>query len=458
MQLYGKLLLPYECHVRHISLADCLSKMGSSVFRRTASVKKIHLKDEAEELKKFNDIIEGGKVNGDAVPKALCASRRLNSQTSESSAGETSSQEVEGVVVQESVKGDKEQPSDVLQDESRSTPVGSYPQDMSSDEPLPEISAQETESLLAMPASPYHAPSQPPVSTAGPSTPTADQVTPPSSFPPPYPPQGSQEWGPSSGQDIFPAPGYPSSYSMDPSSYRPPLHSSAMPPGYHPYNPPSQHDISVDYHLDMPSPMMRSPYDNSPYHMGISPAMHGMPGTRPNPYFYRSHMMSRQDPYGMRTNDVIYPGAPGMNSDWAWQQGSRFPTMMHHHGMQSPSRPSPSAQQSTSRVHMVQHIPHPSSHHRSSSNQSPGPAGDTSRQQWQDQGKSAHSRVSDKTSAPSKTSKSEYAGKSGVNKSEPVQMLDSLKRPLPDWSGCVEGTKPHLAKRKHLLSVDCGKP
>jgi hypothetical protein len=43
------------------------------------------------------------------------------------------------------------------------------------------------------------------------------------------------------------------------------------------------------------------------------------------------------------------------------------------------------------------------------------------------------------------------------NKSEHAQMLDSLKRPLPDWSGCVEGTKPLLCKRKHLLSVDCGK-
>ena len=151
----------------------------------------------------------------------------------------------------------------------------------------------------------------------------------------------------------------------------------------------------------------------------------------------------------------MYPGPPGMNSEWAWQQGSRFP-MMHHHGMQSPSRSTPALQQSsTSRIHMLQQVSHPASPYRSSSNQSPGPSGDTAKQQWQEQAKAAQSRMMDKTSTPPRSTKGEVT-KTGASKSEQVQMLDSLKRPLPDWSGCVEGTKPHLGKRKHLLSVDCG--
>ena len=448
MRFYVKLLLPYECHIRHTTVADCLSKVDSSVFKHMSIPKKVNLRDEEGGLESINTFVQGGKINGEAIPRSTHKSRRLNSQTSESSTGETNSHELCPMNDE-----DKEQTSDVLPEETQTTPVDSYPQDMSSDEPLPEISAQETESLLAMPASPF-ASSQPPVTTGDPSTPSADQATPPSSFPPPYAPQGSQEWGPSSGQEIFPGSGYPSSYSVDPSPYQPPSQVPPMPPGYSPYNPPSQHDVLMDYHLDMSSPMMRSPYDANLYHMGIPPAMHGLPGSRPNPYFYRPHMMSRPDPFGVRSNDVMYPGAHGMNSDWAWQQGSRFPTMMHHHSIQSPN--STVHQLPTSRVHMVQHVSHPAAQHPSSTNQSPGPAGDTTKQQWQDQAKSVHSRVLDKTSAQSRGTKGECSTKTGASKSEHAHMFDSLKRPLPDWSGCVEGTKPQLAKRKHLISVDCG--
>ena len=35
-------------------------------------------------------------------------------------------------------------------------------------------------------------------------------------------------------------------------------------------------------------------------------------------------------------------------------------------------------------------------------------------------------------------------------------VADSLKRSLPDWSSCVEGTKPQLVKRRKLFSYHCG--
>lgn len=441
MRFYVKLLLPYECHIRHDTVPDCLSKVDSSVFRDLPLAKKMDVQKDDECI---DTIVQERKMNGEAV----CGqnSRRLNSRTSDSSTGEPSSREREGVVHD---LPDKEEPPLDVSEEPETAAVNSYSQDVSSDEPLPEISAQETESLLAMPTSPYL---QPPVTTGVPSTPLSDPTTPPSSFPPPYPPTASQEWGPPSGQDMFPSSGYPSSYPMDVSSYRPPPPPHHLPPGYNPYNPPSQHEVTMDYHLDMHSPMMRSPYDSNPYHMGISATMHGLPGSRPNPYFYRAQMMSRGDPFNIRGNDVMYPGTPGMNPDWGWQQGPQFPSMMHHHSMQSPSRTNPGLQQSQ-RQHVLQQSSHTSQHH---SNQLPGIAGDTTKQQWQDNTKGSLSRSLDRTNSQTRNAKGEYS-KSGSTKSEHTQDFDSLKRPLPDWSGCIEGTKPLLAKRKHLLSVDCGK-
>ena len=433
MRLYVRLLLPYECHVRQATVADCLSKVDSSVFRHMSFVKQL---DSQREGLDVDAIIHRRKINGEAIPKSECNTRRLNSQTSESS---TSCHEPDGVLVQESV-GKDEHPN--LDEGPQTPPVESYPQDVSSDVPLPEISAQETESLLAMPASPYLLP---PVSTDAPSTPLTDPATPPSSYPPPYPPTGSHEWGPTSSHDMFPGSGHPS-YSMDSSSYQHTPLPSQMPPVYSPYTPP-QHDMSMDYHLDMSSPMIRSPYDAGPYHMGIAPAMHGLPSSRPNPFLYRPHMISRGDPFTMRSNDM-YPGAPVMNADWAWPQGSHFPTMMHH---QSPSRANPGFHHSpTSRVHILQQAPHPASQHRSPAIQSPGSTGDI-KQQWQDHTKAT--KTFDATNAQIRSTKGEY-NMAVASKSE---QLDSLKRPLPDWSDCIEGTKPVLTKRKHLLSVDCGK-
>ena len=223
-----------------------------------------------------------------------------------------------------------------------------------------------------------------------------------------------------------------------------------MPPGYSPFNPPPQHDLSMDYPFEMPSPLIRSPYDTSPYHMGISPTVHGLPGSRPIPYLYRTHMMSR-DQFNMRNNDMMYPGSSAMNSDWAWQQGSQFPNLIHQHSLQSQSRSNPSVQQApTSRVPLLQQVSNAAAHHHVSSNQSSVEPCDTAKHQWQDHTKGA----SDKIIVTSRSTKGEY--KTVTGKPEHTQMFDSLKRPLPEWNGCVEGIKPVLAKRKHLLSVDCG--
>lgn len=430
MRFYVRLLLPYECHVRKDNVSDCLSKVDTSLFMHTAFSKDIDEKNEEGELDDGDTIVSERRMNGEGHLNDGEDSRRLNSQTSESSTGENNAQE------HECREKEGTHPSDIPE-ESRTTPVDTYPQEVTSDEPLPEISAQETESLLAMPASPYL---QPPVTSGVPSTPPLDPATPPPSFPPPYAPQGSQEWGQNS--DVFTS--YPSPYSADNmTAYRPTPPAAPVPPGYNPFAPPSQHDMSMDYHLDMASPMMRSPYDTSPYHLGMPPGMHGLASSRPNPYLYRTHMMPR-DPFGVRANEMMYTG---VNSDWAWQQGTQFSGMMQHHGMQLPSRSIQSVQQSpTSRIHL-QPPTHPASQHSSSANP---PSGEMTKQQWLDHAKA---KPSERTNTQSR-GKTEY--KTLSSKSDHPQMLDSLKRPLPDWSGCVEGAKPHLAKRKHLLSVDCG--
>ena len=448
LQLYVKLLLPYECHVKHLNKAECLAKVHSSVLAHGRKMVPRVNHEDKKEMNELDDIIQGGKMNGEAAPQSIRISGRLNSQTSESSAGEINSQESDVGAMTAATQKDEEQPDLVLPDNSQAS-VSSYPPDMTSDEPLPEISAQETESLLAMPASLYPTPT-PAASTGGPSTPSAGQGTPPSSFPPPY-----ADWVPPPGQEMYQVPGYLPSYAVDPSPYRPPSHPSSMPPGYPPYNAPSQHDVPMDYHLEMSSPIVRSPYDGSPYHMGMPPAMHGLPGSRPNPYLFRPPMISQHNPYGVRSGEMVYQGAPGMGPEWAWQQGSRFPSVMHHHSsMYSPSRQNSSMQQlSSSRMHTTAQSSVLGSQHRPTSTSS----SDSSKPHWQEQAKPTQSpRAVDKATPPSRSSKSDTTSKSGSSKPDQSQLVDSLKRPLPDWSECVEGTKPVLVKRRHLLSADCG--
>ena len=381
--------------------------------------------------------------------------------------------------------------------------VDTYSQGMSSTEPLPDISVQEAESLLGMSPSPYPAANQP---AGGPGTPSGPQNAPsPSpSYPQPYhhQQQNSRDW-PNPAPDYMstldmsdpnvmippthaPAPtnppGYPPSYPMDPiSGYRPPSHPSPMHhAAYSPYNTPTptHPDIPPEFQHRMPqSPMMQSRYaTGSPYPPGMSPPIHMGPGPAqqmldPNPYsaHYRSSMIPQPNPMMRRMGDMGYPGA-GMSADWQWSR-SRFPSPLTSH-MQSP----------VYGRHIPQHAPSPrpqtpqqaavmAAFHQAHQRASPGhapqqhahgslkPVLDPIQIHWQDQVKSSQMAKMMEKSSPKPSS---HPG-TPVNKTLPSKpseqqhsLMESLKRPLPNWSNCIEGTRPQLVKRKRLLSGDCG--
>ena len=84
-------------------------------------------------------------------------------------------------------------------------------------------------------------------------------------------------------------------------------------------------------------------------------------------------------------------------------------------------------------------------------------------QEQQGQGKGASAKL---PGSPSPKPKLEVQSPSslGGSKGQPavksaemqVAAIDSMRRPLPDWSVCVEGTKPQLVKRRRLFAGDCG--
>lgn len=382
-------------------------------------------------------------------------------------------------------------------------------------EPLPEMSVQDAESVLGMSPAPY--PNQQQQPPGGPATPSAIQNAPspsPSHYPPHFPhhppsvtpggapPPGTpgapatpadymdvNEMGRSSTPGMTPNPPmYPPSYPMDPMSAGgyPHHHQSqqqhhSMPPGYHqpPYNAaPSPHghqyDMQQDYHHHPhhrstrmhPSSLMRQPYVNgSPHHYpGMSPsmaAMHGhMPPSMEYAAGYRPSVMSPHAAAAMGGMRDIppYPGPPSMGPDWHWnQQRSRVLAPLPAH-LHSSSGAYQRRQQLIAAMHQ---------HHSASHRGSPGASqsgSDPIKIHWEQQNKSSSplhvNKIQEKTSAMPKQSlvhKSDAtAPENKTISSRTMEQAEILKRSLPDWSNCVEGTKPNLVKRRRLFSGDCG--
>ena len=506
---YMKLLLPYECHMKNLDLSDCLAKFENS---RHGSVGSPSSNKEIERVNhsggdtpKLGDStlesIMEGKVNGDSqslseeqIRGDQRLSQRSHSLDSEASSGRLNNREdlgmgsVQGTPTP-SQDGGSQMPLGLDQGsqkqdgldipEGSQNSVDTYSQGMSSTEPLPDISVQEAESLLGMSPSPYPTLSQP---TGGPGTPSAQQNTPSPSYPGPphYPQHSNREWTSTghasdfmSGLDptaMGPAPNppaYPPSYPMDPTTgYRPPSHPSPMHPGYSPYSTPTQPELPPEYQQRMQSVMMRSPYHGGSPYPGMSPSM--PMGAHPrqmdsNPYSspYRSPMM----PQPMRRMDeMAYPGM-GMPPDWPWQHRSRFPSPLPSH-MQSPSYQKHMQHYSSSpRSQNLQQATVPMQQHRASpghpSSGHPSATIDAIKIQWQEQNRSAQAAkvaLEKAMAKPVQQSESSPANKTLSSKHyEHLSATESLKRPLPDWNNCVEGTKPQLVKRRRLYSGDCGK-
>ena len=375
-------------------------------------------------------------------------------------------------------------------------------------EPLPEMSVQDAESVLGMSPAPYPNQQQQP---GGPATPSAIQNAPspsqyPSHFPhhpptvtpsggpapPPSTPGATQDYMEMSEMGRSSTPGmptnpplYPPSYPMDPMSGYPQSHPPSMPPGYHhPYNSPSAHgqyDMSHDFHHRMQqSTLMRQPYANgSPHYPGMPPSM-PLPGHIPPSMEYPGYRSSVMPPHaaamGMREIPP-YPGPPGMSPEWQWRRQQQ---LQQHRSRVIPPLPahlhsSSAAYQSSfherrqqamlAALHAQQQQQH-HMHNRGSPGSIPSAhsgSSDAIKIHWQDQNRTGSpsqlNKMQEKTSALAKQALGHKMDASSENKSlssKTMEQVEMLKRQLPDWSNCVEGTKPHLVKRRRLFSGDCG--
>lgn len=391
---------------------------------------------------------------------------------------------------------------------------GSYSQAAALAEPLPEMSVQDAESVLGMSPTPF------PAGQEGPTTPSAGVPSPthfpPGHFPPqqqqqqtvanappPGTPTGSRGAAAGGSQDYSTemtemgrasTPGLGSSSAVvTPSSYPPPYPDMPgyLPPygpgNYPPYNSyHRQYDIPPDYHPGMPAHMMRPSYPASQY----SGMPHG--GHRPMDYpgQYSSHLMHSM---GGMQDPSMYPSGHGMSSEWHWQQQqhhhqqqqqrqqqmmSSFPShlqqsqmyhrMQQHHQQQQAMNAMRHQQQQAAMAAALQQRGSPGT----PTSGSPGGMMDH-KLSWQDQNSVAamahknlhqvHYHHSEKALTspkpqmkhhllPEVDGKVQPAGKAGGLTSE------AAKRSHPDWSNCVEGTKPQLIKRRKLYSIHCGEP
>jgi len=336
----------------------------------------------------------------------------------------------------------------------------------------------------------------------------------PSSYPPPYPNPMDVPGG-YPPHHIHPS-HHPSLYSHSP---HPSGH--GYPPYNNPMFPPNRQygDMPGDYSHHHPG-MTSGSMIHSPYSAGRGP-YHGMQGSgsgqhRNSVDYHHPHHQPHHGPYphpqmmgGVR--DVPpYPSHGMSSSEWQWQQQQQqrqqimsaqqsqmYQRMQQHHQQQQHAAMNAMRQQQAamSAAAIQQQQQH------SNTRSSPAISStDTSKMSWQHHDQS-HATKSHPTSSSS-VSSSSFSGSSSTAKlasekarsspkphphlhhaesmggkisqgssklsdlatgpptasSHASSMAENLKRSLPDWSNCVEGTKPQLVKRRRLFSYHCGKP
>ena len=482
-QCYMKLVLPYECQLKGMDLPECIQcfksaaryyavKMGEANRIKNAAAAASGAAGEARES---FDAAE--KMNGDAMSDQAEIHRRLSQRTS-SQDSDTSGYHGEGHELTHTVShnpprsGGQQQRKQEGYDFAEGTSQGSV-----EDEPLPDIGVQETESLLGMQ---YLPPVQ---GAAGPGTPGGQNTPSPSPYTPQYQSAPRGDWA---GADMVPnadvselgmipghpPPAYPPSYSMDPASlYRMSPHPGMMMSGYSPYGMPPPQVVPNDYS------MMRGGYPGSggggPY-QGMMPL--GLPpGMDPTSSYSQHYMMSQQQQQQQQQQMAMYRhsmemGYPGhaIPPEWQqqWRHHNRVTSIPPH--MQAQYQRSVQPSTSPRPLHAQSSSAQPSASVAQQQQQqqlgsSPHPP-DATRMHWQDQqnqgqGKGALVKPSGSSSPKPKLETSSSGAKGPPTKSVEMQAaaIDSMRRPLPDWSGCVEGTKPQLVKRRRLFSGDCGK-
>ncbi len=277
-------------------------------------------------------------------------------------------------------------------------------------------------------------------------------------------------------------PAYPPPYpAMDMSGYHP---ASYSPGNYPPYNNSSfhrQYDVPPDFPPGMASSMMRLPFPSShgPY-AGIPP--HRTPMDY-HGHAYHPHMVHHAMG-GMRDPSMYPGGLHGMSpGEWHWQQQQqqRQQQQQHIQRLQQQQQAINVMRQQQAALAAMQQSSNRSSpglppHSGGSPSMDPGGKGSGSNQ-WQDQNhphKGLPSKVhhhSERLIASSPKPMPKHHEPSALEKAalskahhhhhEPSSVAAQLaaeahKRSHPDWSNCVEGTKPLLVKRRRLYGFNCG--
>ena len=470
-QCYLKMVLPFECQLKGLDMNECLQCFKSAMRYYAARMgQKNHPVGTPGDARESFDAAE--KMNGDALSsqeqQQVELHRRLSQRTS-SQDSDTSGFHGEGHELTHTVSHNPERPG-THQQGRRKQEGYEFAEGMSQssvdDEPLPDIGVQETESLLGMQY-------MTPMVGAGPGTPGGQNTPSPSPYTPQYQSAPRGDW---SGTDIVPnadvselgilpghPPAYPPAYPMDPTMamYRMSSHPGMMMPGYSPYGMPPPQVVPNDYAL------MRGSYPGG----GGGPYPGMMPGMDPASSYSQQHYMMQQQQmaayrHGM---EMGYPGH-AIPPEWQqqWRHHGRVTSIPPHMQAQyqrtvqpstspRPSHPQGSASMPSGGVSVAQQ------QQQLQQGSSPHPP-DAMRMHWQDQQsqgqmKASSVKVSGSSSPKPKLEVPSSGAKGLPAKSVEMQAaaIDSMRRPLPDWSGCVEGTKPHLVKRRRLFSGDCGK-
>ena len=285
-------------------------------------------------------------------------------------------------------------------------------------------------------------------------------------------------------------PAYPPPYpaAMDMSGYHP---STYSPGNYPPYNNSSfhrQYDVPPDFPPGMSSSMMRLPFPS-----GRGPYSAGMPPHR-TPMDYHGHAYHPHMMQGGMRDPSMYPGG-GMHGmagpDWHWQQQQQQLQQQQHiqrlrqqqavNAMRQQQAAMAAMQQSSNRNTPSLPPSHSAVGGGGPPSMDPGGGkgpGSAVGSQWQDQNHPHKGMMVSKVGERLLSSSSSSSSPKPMPKHhEPTPMdkakmhhhhhhhepsvaaqstAEAHKRSHPDWSNCVEGTKPMLVKRRKLYGFNCG--
>ena len=444
-----KMLLPYECVISNTSIRDCLVQYETSrrVSTESAPSPSTHNsgKDQPEQADQFRS--QADRVNCNTTPGlgkrgeeagGLTDQNGLLGRLQDKPASQLTALLDHGTRPASGDGGMLGRHQDGLIGFSEDS-QGSL-DSMTSSQPLPDISVQDAESVLGIPTS-----------NAGlaAATPSAQSASSPSY--PSYQGQGGREWPPDYTPNIELPPGAPEMMIGRPTY--PSAHPMEM-PGYPPYHPYS-HRPEMDYRQSM----MYRPY---PGMMGVPPGH--MPMHDYNNPYQGGGMMGMMRPRMDGPGEMGYPPGPpphGLSAgDWHWYQQQQqqqrlrmagqhplqrmmYQQQQQHHLPPTSSSPRPLPQSFNPQMEYI--------HQQRARN------AEALRSQWEEQRAMKLAAAAAAAAKPDmREMKQEKPDAEGRVPAPGTEGAVGSKRPASEWSGCVEGTKPQLVKRRRLTCDHCG--